>query len=202
MTKDLKQLNERYEAGTATADEINLIGRAHYHGVDAPKNNEKALQFFKAAAEKGAIGGLYNCGAMHNNGEGTAQNAAVAADYFAAAEANKSFAGREAHKGIYRNSPHLIIASRIVNANPWLKREEKNIAGIIGRVIRELSTFNDRHSGHDKVLSSDITGKLNFSGDNDIARTKAIAVIRDVTKEYANALMFSAKQREGYSRLR
>ena len=63
-------MNWRAEAGTGEKHKMKL-GILHFNGLGTPKDDAKAFLYFQLAAENGSPEGMYNLGAMYDNGFGT-----------------------------------------------------------------------------------------------------------------------------------
>ena len=82
--EDLKALQEAAEDGDLEA--MYRLGRSYYYGEDgAPKDGEKALEWFTRAAEGDSIAAQYYLGLCYSRAVGTEKDLVRAAELFTAA---------------------------------------------------------------------------------------------------------------------
>ena len=68
--------------GSWNGEAQNELGILHFNGLGTPKDDAKAFLYFQLAAENGSPEGMYNLGAMYDNGFGTKRNRKFATQWF------------------------------------------------------------------------------------------------------------------------
>jgi raw score 9.87 len=68
--------------GSWNGEAQNELGILHFNGQGTPKDDAKAFLYFQLAAENGSPEGMYNLGAMYDNGFGTKRNRKFATQWF------------------------------------------------------------------------------------------------------------------------
>lgn len=81
---------DQVDPGNRDAYELITLGNKYYSGNHVKKSYEKALEYFKLAAEQGNVTALFNVGYMYEHGEGVKQSFEMALEYYQLA-ANKGY---------------------------------------------------------------------------------------------------------------
>lgn len=120
-TQSVQQTAPAQVSSTPAAEELSadeLLSK----GLSSAKrfNYDKALNYFKQAAEKGNVQALYYIGDLYYNGNGVDKSFATAKRYFEQA-ANKGFAEAQYMMGVmYRNGQG--VTKSILQAKSWLQK--------------------------------------------------------------------------------
>lgn len=82
--REFQAFKKRAEAGAPFA--MNRLGDCYYYGNGVEENNEKAVEWYRKAAEKDDAQGLLNWGVCYDNGQGVEENNDEAVKYFRKAD--------------------------------------------------------------------------------------------------------------------
>jgi uncharacterized protein len=121
--KALEKLMPLAETGHATA-QYN-IGVMHEWGNGTPKNNSKALKWYKLSAELSNKDAQNNLGALYSKGEGTDQDFVEALKWFIISAQNGSEGGQKNIRIVEKRMTYEQISLAQKLANDWMRAHRK-----------------------------------------------------------------------------